>query len=311
MEDLMRFLQRCRWLLDPQGVSAAPKQDVKSRRQDRVQNVMNLMLHGFNAALETDAATLTKHLSGMSLIDQSIMYEGAFMALGSIDLAGSANLERVSAVDGFNGAWVKQMFQGLGGAIWKLDIPVAFYPAEVNQSWGWLAISGYGCHGGYFNWPQFIHRQEIPVGMKGLSRKAFDQGIGSSMWFVSGCEPKLILELISKFPEERKADLWNGLGLAIGIWGMEDRKDLIRLLNGAKKYRAQFQAGVGFGVWVRAQAKEVTDYSEGACHTICCASVDYIESSISNQLSDIGGAPKDSIEFLKWKNNVAGIFEHS
>ncbi len=193
----------------------------------------------------------------------------------------------------------------------RLKLPVSMHASEMDQFWGWLSLSGYANYAGYLQWPRFIERQEIPAGLSGISLRAFDQGIGCAIWFIAACAPRLIIEIANNFPEHRKADIWNGVGLAVGVWGMEDSSEFIKLMNGAKKHRAEFQAGVGFGIWSRSNAGELLDHSEGASSTVCGAPAQFIVASINEQLSDLGSAPKNSTDFLKWKNNVAAMFARS
>jgi hypothetical protein len=81
MEDLKRFLARCRTYLDPRLIPGAPKQDMPSKKRQRVQNVWSLIFTGYHAGFETDPAAFATQLCGVKPIERAIIFEGAFMAL--------------------------------------------------------------------------------------------------------------------------------------------------------------------------------------------------------------------------------------
>ena len=311
MDDLNRFLSRCRAFLDPEKMLKFPRQENRSHRRKRVSHIFDLLIKGYYSVLETDAVTFVRQLDDVQPVDRSIIIEGGFMALATQDLTKSATLQKVSELHACVPTLMPSMFQGVGGALSQLKLPVAMHPAEIDQFWGFLSLSGYGNYGGYFQWPHFIVNQEVPAGLDRMSQRAFDQGIGTSIWMVAAYEPRLIIDTISKFSDQRKADLWNGLGLAVGVWGLEDSKDMIRLLNAARKYRADFQSGVAFGLWGSILAGEVSDYSAGACSVICGAPQADIAEAINAHLSDLGGSPENTTAFLRWKASVTAMFKHT
>ena len=49
----------------------------------------------------------------------------------------------------------------------------------------WLALDGFGFHEGYFSWARAGESQVIPPGIRGYARRAFDHGLGRSLWFVN------------------------------------------------------------------------------------------------------------------------------
>jgi enediyne biosynthesis protein E3 len=112
--------------------------------------------------------------------------------------------------------WALARLPGCAGA----SIPL--FPSSIPLA-RWLALDGYGFHQGYFYWPESVRRQAVPRGVNGYARRAFDQGLGRSLWFVEGAETAQIASAISAFPQARRADLWSGVGLACAYAGGRDR----------------------------------------------------------------------------------------
>ncbi|MBY0549118.1 MAG: DUF1702 family protein [Candidatus Obscuribacterales bacterium] len=309
MENLNKFISRCRSRLSIRRPVDLLRQEIRSPKQRRVDEIMRLVMNGYQASLECDASKFASQLSGLSPMEQNITLEGAYIALSTSDLSDTGKLQRATELFGcLSNGRIPPLLQGIGGALSHLRIPFTMQPHETNEAWGWLAMLGYGFHEGYFRWMNTLERMEIPQGISGLAQRAFDQGVGSATWYVGAGNPEAIARMISSFPIERQADMWSGAGLVVGIWGLEDSRDLTKLLNKARRYRANLQSGVAFGVWSRIDIKEIADYTDGASSLICGAPVNVIGDHVSGLLTNGGGPPKDAAEFLLWQSNVCELF---
>jgi len=45
-------------------------------------------------------------------------------------------------------------------------------------------MDGFGFHEGYFQWSRSVRKKALPKGVNGYALRAFDQGLGRSLWFV-------------------------------------------------------------------------------------------------------------------------------
>src|SRR6185295_14439151 len=101
---------------------------------------------------------------------------------------------------------------------------------------GWLALDGYGFHEAFFRTERSVRRQEVPRKVRGFGypRHAFDQGIGRCLWFVEGAHVGRIAATIGAFPEDRRPDLWSGVGLAATYAGGRGADDLLALRRAAR-----------------------------------------------------------------------------
>ena len=59
----------------------------------------------------------------------------------------------------------------------------------------------------------------MPDHIDGYMKRAFDQGLARSLWFVKKADVRVIKETISTFSADRHADLWSGVGSACAYTG--------------------------------------------------------------------------------------------
>jgi hypothetical protein len=133
----------------------------------------------------------------------------------------------------------------------------------------WLAVDGFGFHEGYFAWPRVGVCQRVPRGLRGYARRAFDQGLGRSLWFVCCADAKRIAETIGRFDELRRADMWGGIGLACAYAGGCSEEEIARLCTGAHQYSAELAQGAAFAAKARLRAGNLVPHTERACQILC------------------------------------------
>jgi hypothetical protein len=137
----------------------------------------------------------------------------------------------------------------------------------------WLAFDGYGFHQGFFDWPRSIDACLVNRRLRGYALRAFDQGLGRSLWFVRGADVEAIAEAIGRFEVKRREDLWSGVGLAATYAGGLSTLELDHLVGISGKYRQQLAQGAVFAAEARFRAGIVTLDCERATRTLCRMSV--------------------------------------
>ena len=130
-------------------------------------------------------------------------------------------------------------------------------------------MDGYGFHQGYFHWRRYVLTPSEAARPQGYAAQAFDQGLGRSLWFVCGAEPRRVGSAIARFSPGRAPDLWAGVGLAAAYAGGASRSELeeLRALTGdLLPYAAQ---GAAFAAEARRRAGNPTEDAELACRLLC------------------------------------------
>jgi hypothetical protein len=143
----------------------------------------------------------------------------------------------------------------------------------------------------------------------GFKRRAFDQGLGRSFWFVNGGNPAWIEKTISLFPKERRRDLWSGIGLAAVYAGGVEARALEELLRAADEFRPELAQGACFAAKARERAGNLTEYTETATQALCGVSAveaaRLTDSTLEN-LPAIGNAGEPGYEV--WRRRIQGRF---
>jgi hypothetical protein len=198
---------------------------------------------------------------------------------------------------------VYMMHVGLGWALARLRRGVTQYLTQLDPLLRWLIVDGYGFHEGYFAWPRYVERQEIPTRLDGYERRVFDQGLGRSIWFVKGADVAAVGNAIDAFPRARRDDLWSGVGLACAYAGGCDRAAVQSLRSAAAAHLPALAQGVAFAAKTRQRAANLNIHTEAVCRVICGLSAEdaaAITDAALQDLHDDGGLPAYEV----WRRRI-------
>ena len=131
-------------------------------------------------------------------------------------------------------------------------------------------LDGYGFHEGFFRGASEPEKG-TPYRETSYAQRAFDQGLGRSLWFVEGAHTEPLVARIARFDEPRRADLWSGVGLAACYAGAAravDGEIYRELLDRAAPHGKHFAQGVAFAAEARERAGNATETTEAACRAV-------------------------------------------
>jgi hypothetical protein len=267
----------------------APEQATCTRRgfqtetvhiQNHLDQIGRTFLAGYHAVLDDDHPTaFLQRLNAAEPQYRGFAYEGAAMALTVLDrlMPWSRRQKMVRLQTFLSGAGAAHTYMihvGTGWALTRLPWRTAWPPVWLDPLLGWLAVDGYGFHQGYFDWPQFIKQQRVPQQLSLYARRIFDQGLGRSLWFVTGANVERIAQTITTFPPTRQTDLWSGIGLACAYAGGTERDQIQRLCKVAQAYHPALAQGVAFAAKARCRAGNLVPHTAWACEAVCGVSPD-------------------------------------
>ena len=158
----------------------------------------------------------------------------------------------------------------------------------------WLALDGFGFHQGYFQPVRHIHAGVRPRGFAGYAGRAFDQGLGRSLWFVTAAQPGAVAGAIDRFDETRRADLWSGVALAASYAGAADVPALELLAATGARYRSHIAQGAAFAAAAREHAGNAAVHTDQACRTLaglCARKAAELTNVAARGLPPDGAAP--------------------
>ena len=277
--------------------------------RERLERVPCRFAQGYHAVLEdAHLDSFVPTLDAIESEDRGFAYEGAAMALALLDYLTPWHRNRIAQfLQGAGDAHAYVVHVGVGWAMARMHGNAGRARGRLDPLLGWLALDGYGFHEGFFHWARYQNGQPAPARLNGYERRAFDQGLGRSLWFVQGADAHHIAEAIAGFPEERRADLWSGIGLACTYAGGVGEEELRKLKLLAGGFRAPLAQGSAFGAKARRRAGIVVPYTEVACRVCCGMSADEAAQLTDTALEGIRPEGPDPA-FEVWRRRIQARF---
>jgi enediyne biosynthesis protein E3 len=240
----------------------------------RLEDIGRAFVAGYNTAVaSTDLSELQGALESYRHSLRGFAYEGASMGLAIVDFMTPFSKSWSQFAGTFGASHIYMVHVGYGWALARLPVSTARALRRLEEPLRWLAMDGYGFHQGYFHWPKYIRAAQAS-GLNGYAARAFDQGLGRSLWFVCGAEPGRIERAITQFDIRRAPDLWAGVGLAAAYAGGASRSDLDKIHVLAGSYAAHVAQGAAFAAEARLRAGNPIDHTELACRVLCGMSLE-------------------------------------
>jgi hypothetical protein len=280
--------------------------------RDRLERIGRAFLQGYHAAIEEGRPEALGPL--LDAVDPGLRgfaFEGAAMALALLDHITPGRGERLAELLCGPGAdHIYMVHVGVGWALarlpWLRRDPRRCL-ARLDPLLRWLALDGYGFHEGYFSWRRFVERQAVPGRLSGYALRAFDQGLGRSLWFVDGGDAGRIPATIADFDPERRADLWSGVGLACAYAGGAERSAIEALRDASGPHRPHLAQGAAFAAKARRRAGNPQDDTDRACAVLCGLSADEAAAATDDALADL---PPDAEvpAYEAWRTRIRSLF---
>jgi hypothetical protein len=286
-----------------------------SSTTDHLERIGIAFLGGYHAALEESSiASLGLRIDKtFSLELYGFAYEGAAMALLLLDGLRLRLRAFPAFLRGPGAPHAYMLHIGAGWALARLPwlrLRLRAVLASFDPLLRWLIVDGYGFHEGYFHWPTTVRCQTVPRGVSGYAARAFDQGLGRSLWFVEGIDPERIASSISRFPEQRRGDLWAGVGLACAYAGGADSAALARLSGLAGEYAGAAAQGSVFAAEARRHAGNPVSHCDLACRMLAGVSADDAARLARETMLRL---PPDNItpSYEIWRTRIQRHFVHT
>jgi hypothetical protein len=247
----------------------------------RLEYVFECFIGGYNLALASRSnAALARELdAGFDSHHVGFAYEGAGMALALLDLLNLRSTNRLQSFitrEAVNHDYITVVGAGLAAArapwAWSR---LKSYVAKLDPLVSWCMPDGFGFHQGFFYPERFVDRHEgAPEDFTLDARRLFDSGVARSLWWTCGASPELIARTISGFEEERRPELWCGIGIACAYAGGDNGDSLAGLRELSHKYLVHFLSGLPFAARMRQKAGTASPVTEEACRRLLARSAD-------------------------------------
>lgn len=225
------------------------------------------LIDGFMLALDDwRPQALVPRLDAVETELRGIAYEGAAMGLVILDSLSPWQKRLQTYLDGPGASYTCLLYIGAGLVLPRLPQSPDRFMARLDPLYRWFVVDGYGFYEGFFSGKRTFERQSIPGRLHGYARRAFDHGVGRSLWFATGASTRRIHEAIRAFPESRQPDIWSGIGLACAYAaGVVDRETIQELQHYAGPYQPQMAVGAAMASILRDHAGNSAPHTELAC----------------------------------------------
>lgn len=196
---------------------------------------------------------------------------------------------------------------GVGWALARLPFARRRLMRRLDPTIAPLGFDGWGFHDGYF------HSDALALGrlsMEGEAGRIYDQGLGRSLWFSCGADPERIGVVIARLGEERRPDLWAGLGLACVYAGGSDAPGVDALARLSGDCIRWLRQGAAFAIGARARAGAVPAEAEATARQICGAEAETLTAIVAQSLIAVqcNSAPQPR-PYQEWRRRVADAIE--
>ncbi|HET8846194.1 MAG TPA: DUF1702 family protein, partial [Ktedonobacteraceae bacterium] len=267
------------------------------------------LVGGFKTALDNDRFDiLVPRLDSVDEEFRGVAYEGAGMGLTILDSLGPWKRRLLSFIAGPGSRYDWLLYIGAGLVLPRLPTSPERFLAKLDPFLRWFVMDGYGFYEGFFSGKRSVDEHIIPSRVLGYGRRAFDHGLGRSIWFFTGANVDRIVFTISSFPRNRQADLWGGIGLACAYAACVVDRDAIRILRKtAGPYGPNMAAGAAVAATFRMQTGGVAEQTDLACEVLCghsSAEVAQICNELRKNLPQDGAEPAYEI----WRQRLAQQF---
>ena len=275
-----------------------------------LESVGEAFLTGYNMALEGgDQQAMAERLNRLSTEFRGFAFEGAAMAMTLLDSLMPWRRSRV--LEFLRGAGWRHRYMlhvGMGWAAARLPkwMPMRTGNDDVLR---WLVLDGYGFHEGYFKTPQFCANEAPRVPrLSGYAARAFDQGLGRSLWFIHATNIERIHNSIERLHPSRRPDLWSGVGLACTYAGGCDEATIFQLKNVASDFVPQLAQGAAFAAKTRLEAGLLVPHTTLACAILCSSSAEHAAQETDVALQSLPATCESEPRYEIWRRNIQAAF---
>jgi hypothetical protein len=255
----------------------------------RLERVGEMFLCGYHLALaDQGIESLANHLNETDWEFRGYAFEGAAMGLDILDQLQPWKQRIPQFLQGPGNPHIYMVHVGIGWSMARWRFRLKRRLARLDPVLQWLALDGFGFHEGYFHWSRY-ETGAVPrtTTLRGYGRRAFDQGLGRSLWFVAGADPEYIRSAITRFPEARRDDLWSGIGLACCYAGGAYSSDVRKLRLASGPHWPHLAQGAVFAAAARQRAGNIAPQTRIGCDLLCGLSEQQAAELCENTLRNV------------------------
>lgn len=247
--------------------------------------------------------------AGVSDVDpdmRGFAHEGAAMAVSLVDGLSPGGGERFTRLVSLADAFVYLLYVGRGWALARRADVEGTRFHELDPLLRWLALDGVGFHDGFTRGTRPAARR--PRRLSEYGARAFDQGLGRSLWFSTMARPAAIASEIRAAATTRHGDLWSGVGLACAYAGGVDAAAIEEIAARAHPFHAHLAQGVAFASAAHHRASgRCPAYTAMASRLICGMEPQEAAALTQHAVIDVADTPQQPA-YEQWRARIRRRF---
>lgn len=271
-----------------------------------LETVGTFFLDGYHSSFKAkNSEELRNNLNQLDDTYKGFSFEGASMGYALKDFFTLNNFKQVKEFIKISPSQVYINHVDVGWAMARLPISIEKQLDKFDSLLRWLIVDGYGFHQAYFHTKKYVYERCPPKELKNpFAVQVFYQGVGRALWFIEGTDIIRIYSSVSKFSPKYHADLWSGVGLAVGYAGGGNADDYRSIKEFSGTYLSHLQQGICFGVSARYKAKNVIENTDFAAEIICGQSVQELYEISENAKNNVPNDLTSEQKYMFWKNEI-------
>ncbi|PHR21834.1 MAG: hypothetical protein COA41_01635 [Sphingopyxis sp.] len=276
--------------------------------EERLESIGKAFLRGYNLTLT--ARSLTRFRQAMDQetdLLRGFFIEGGAMGSALVDSLPFRKAMLPRYIDHFAEQYPILVHAGVGLTISKLRWRERGIMAELDPFYRWLAYDGLGYHNMYFEPDKTLTGPKRAL--EGYAARAYDQGAGRGIWFISGADVGKAASTIATMAEDRRPDLWAGAGLAMCYAGPADAQSFLEARRLAGPCAADMATGVAIACAARVKDQSLLPETCEAITKLWGRSPEALAEQVeAKRQSALQAGGDGDNRYAVWRDKIASTF---
>lgn len=252
--------------------------------------------------------TLAEKLDSYEIEFRSIAYEAASFCIALKDLDTTNDLLNwKSFLIELGKPHATQIHVGLGWALAQKHIDPISFLSQLEPMMRYRVLDGYGYYEGIFRRRKSVLSQQKFETKDDVASCAYDQGLGRSLWYSNRGVIDDVKNVIEKFTENRRKDLWRGVGIAVVYVGGCSEEMLKDILQNGGANKKVLLVGAAMALISRHRIVPLETQHELVCRCLFKCTVEMFINKVEMLDSELAKSP--SASYTKLLEEIERITE--
>ncbi len=276
--------------------------------EERLESIGKTFLRGYNLILSVRSlAAFEQAMAEEPALLRGFFVEGGAMGSALVDSIPFRRPMLGKFRERFEARYPLLVNAGTGLAMSKLSWREKAIVGALDPFYRWMAYDGMGYHNVYFQQEKTLNRPKRKL--EGYASRAYDQGVGRGIWFVSGADIGKAAALAGSMAADRQADIWSGIGLASCYAGPADDNVFLDGYRLAGPNGEWFAQGIALACSARISDQSMPETIRAAIKTLWGMEPEALAALVEElRQSNAAGTRSDRPRYEAWRHCIADVF---